>query len=77
MEEKLKMIFFRLFNVPAQDFNFSLSNKNVAGWDSLKHMDLILSIEENFGIRLEADDIVKMTNVENITKILESKQVSA
>jgi acyl carrier protein len=36
-------------------------------WDSIKHLEFMLMLEETFGITLEPDDFAMMTNVESCT----------
>ena len=52
-----------------------LSRDEVESWDSLKQMDLVLSLEQEFGVTLEIQDIVKMDSVANIIEVLTSKGV--
>jgi len=48
----------------------------VDGWDSLKHMELIVTIENEFGIpKLEMDEIVEMTSIAKIKEVLQGKGV--
>jgi acyl carrier protein len=35
------------------------------GWDSIKHLEFMLMLEEAFGIVLEPDDFAVMTDVES------------
>lgn len=42
-------------------------------WDSLKHMELILTIEETFGLTFDGDEIAAMTNVAAIESQLRAK----
>ena len=46
---------------------------NSDAWDSLKHMELIVSIENKFNVELSADDIVEMIDIKRIKKILNKK----
>jgi len=39
-------------------------------WDSVAHMQLVLAIEETFGITLAADDVVAMSDYPAATRIL-------
>ena len=39
-----------------------------AAWDSLKHMELMLSIEETFNITLDPEDFATMTSVQSCTE---------
>ncbi|MCX8070708.1 MAG: acyl carrier protein [Thermodesulfovibrionales bacterium] len=39
-------------------------------WDSLKHMEIISALEDNFEIQFKADEIVTMTSYQAICEIL-------
>jgi acyl carrier protein len=39
-------------------------------WDSVAHMQLVLALEEAFGIALDADDVVAMSSYAAATRIL-------
>ena len=47
--------------------------KDVEAWDSLKHMEIIVSLEQNFGIQLSFDEIVAMQSVGEIKRVLREK----
>lgn len=51
--------------------------KDVEAWDSLKHMELIVSVENTFGIELSFDEIVAMQTVSEIKRVLRQKGVSS
>ena len=55
--------------------NKNLSIDKVESWDSLTHMDLITSLEEEFGFELSMDEIMQMTNISSIHKIIQEKLV--
>ena len=48
--------------------------KDVDAWDSLKHMELIVSLEQSFGIELSFDEIVAMRSVGEIKRVLRGKE---
>ncbi len=52
-----------------------LSMHNNETWDSLKHMEVVVGIEENFGITLEAEEIVTITSVTEIKRVLSAKGI--
>jgi acyl carrier protein len=76
MNEKLAKVFSAVLKVSAGDFTDNLSMKDTPAWDSLKHMDLIISIEDSFGVELSFEDIVSMQTVEAIKKVLTSKGIA-
>ena len=46
---------------------------DVAEWDSLSHMQLIMQVEKRFGIRLTIVDISGLENVGDLVDAVESK----
>lgn len=42
--------------------NSNLSMKNCPNWTSLAHIDIILSLEEEFGIKFSAKDLEILTS---------------
>lgn len=52
-----------------------LTKNQVGSWDSLKQMDLVMTLEREFEIALEIPDIVRMDSVKNIVDVLAGKGV--
>jgi acyl carrier protein len=75
MKAALKEIFITELGVKPEDFQDSLAYNSIPEWDSASHMSLIMAIEEKFGLTLESDDIVNMTNIEKIVEALKAKGV--
>lgn len=71
--EQLNKIISELFGLSIEVLADDISMQQTAKWDSLTHMKLIASIEDNFGIELEMDDIIDMTTIGTIRSILGSK----
>ena len=71
--DKLSDIFKVLFNRPDLELNDNLTAKDVPGWDSFNHVNLIINIEEEFGVRFSNDEVGGMQNVGNLKKLLATK----
>ena len=71
--DKLSGIFKTLFNRPDLELNDSLSAKDVPGWDSFNHVNLIINIEEEFGVQFSNEEDGGMQNVGNLKNLLASK----
>ena len=72
MEDTIKRIMSDIFGVNVGEIPDDASMESINAWDSLKHMELIAALEENFNILLKADDIVAMTNYRAICTALKS-----
>ena len=72
-EKKLKEIFNTILNkTKIVDYNKLAINKT-KNWDSLKHLNLIILLEEEFSIKINPDDIQRLTNYKNILSFLKSR----
>jgi len=60
----------KILKIPAASITDETAMKNVPAWDSLKHMTLILAIEQEFALELTGDEIADMTSVKAIRDIL-------
>jgi acyl carrier protein len=75
MNEKLTAVLSKIFEMPVAQIKPELSNKDISKWDSLTHMDLITSLEENFKVEFDFDEIVSMTSVAQIESVLKTKGI--
>ena len=50
-----------------------LSAPDVALWDSLNHIRLMVAIEAEFGIELKTEDITNLKNIGALAEIIDSK----
>jgi acyl carrier protein len=64
-------------NIPIEKISEKTSQENVENWDSIKHMALVLSLEEELGIRFLNHEIIEMTSVENIVRIMKRHKQSS
>ena len=65
----------RVLGVAVGDVSDETSNENLAAWDSLAHMNLILEVEATYGVSLSTDDAMGMTDVGAIKRVLRDRGV--
>ncbi len=75
MERTLKKIMSDLFQINENEITDETSVDNTKNWDSLKHMELIVSLEEEFDITLSADEIVSLTTFAKVKQKIEENGV--
>lgn len=73
MEEKLTKIMAQILSVKESEITPNSSPDNLSTWDSLKHMNLVLAIEQGFNISFEDEEIIQMLNYEIIVEIIKEK----
>jgi acyl carrier protein len=62
MKSKIKNIMASVFEVSVDDINDESSPDTIENWDSLRHMNLITVLEEEFDIRFNEEQITEMMN---------------
>lgn len=71
IEERIMDVMSGVFGVDADTLNEESSQDNVEGWDSIKHLDLIVSLEEEFGVSIPIEEVGNLTNFKYIKLTLE------
>ncbi len=51
------------FNNPSIQLKYETTAQNVAEWDSLNHIELVVAVEKHFKIRFNFTDLQKFKNV--------------
>lgn len=49
------------------------SRDTVRNWDSVQHLNVVLALEQSFGVRFTPEDFTAMTSVSDILENLASK----
>ncbi|MFC1874297.1 acyl carrier protein [Chloroflexota bacterium] len=74
-EDRLYRIISEVFGVPAAEINNESSPDTIETWDSLSHLNLVLALEEEFGVSLSPEDVMEMLSVQLIRTILAERGV--
>lgn len=73
MENKIADIFSSLFGRKiSPDADFSMENQS--DWDSMKHIEIIMTLEDELNISFEAGDIPNMTSLAEIIAKVKAMQ---
>lgn len=73
MNKKIFAIVARIMGVPIDSINESSSPETLANWDSLRHMKLILALEESLNVQLTEAQIVSVRSVKDILEMVKAK----
>ena len=76
IEDRVKNIMSAVFEIPVNDINNNSSINTIEVWDSLKHMNLIFSLEEEFDIEFEMDEIALLIDYKSICNLVDKKLTS-
>jgi len=56
-----------------EDVDETCSQKTCEKWDSMAQLNLVLELEDEFGISLEPEEIGEMTSFETVYRIIKEK----
>ena len=70
---KLTEILRDVFGVDTLVATPTLTAKDVPGWDSLRNIRLMLTIEKAYGVRFSASDIGRLQNVGDLVHLVQTK----
>ena len=59
-----------VFEVPFNEITEDSSSDNIESWDSLKHLNLILALEEEFDINIPDEEVGNLINYKLIELIV-------
>jgi acyl carrier protein len=62
-----------VFNQPTLRVNQESSALNVDGWTSLNHINLIIAVEQKFGITFDLGEVDELKNVGEFVSLVKEK----
>jgi len=71
--EPLNKIFCEVFDDDDIELSAEMTADDIDGWDSLSHVNLIVTIETRFKIRFTQKELLTFKNVGDLMKSIESK----
>lgn len=69
MKEQVKEVLKRVLNI--SNVPDEISQQNCDNWDSLRHLNLIVELEDEFDVSFEPEDIAEMKDIDTIIKKIE------
>lgn len=72
--DQLRKVFRECFGDSFDSFPRSLAPRDVRKWDSTRNVELILKVEEAFGIEFSPSELARMQNVGAICDVIEARQ---
>ena len=72
--EQVRSIASDVFGTPADKITAESSPETIETWDSMQHLNLVLAVEEKFGVQLEPEDIEQMKNIGAVAALVEKLQ---
>ena len=74
IEQRIRNVMSAVFQISADETNEDSSSDTITSWDSLKHFNMIMALEEEFDIEFGSEEIVDLLDFKRIKLIVLKKQ---
>jgi acyl carrier protein len=62
-----------VLGVPVDQITAASSRDTLPSWDSLAHVNLVLALEQQFGVQFLPEDMMEMLNIDLVAMIVSEK----
>ncbi len=70
---ELKEVILKQLNLDEFDLQDETIAPQVPGWDSLNHINIILAVEQKFGIKFKSRELLQLKCVGDLQNLVNSK----
>lgn len=77
MSSKIRHIIAEVIGVPVEQVGDDASPATLEAWDSLRHMNLIVALEDELGVTFDDDALGRLTSLPAILEELSRVEVAA
>jgi len=70
---KLNGVFRDIFDDDTLEIRDAMTARDVDGWDSLTHVNLVVAVEKAFGVRFTTKEIAGLNNVGDFVSLIARK----
>ncbi len=68
--ERLTQVFQDVFEDPGLTLEPATTAKDVEGWDSLTHIQLLVAVEKEFGVRFNTGEVAGLANAGEMVQLI-------
>jgi len=73
VRQRLNQVFRDVFDDDRIEIFDAMTAADLDDWDSLSHITLVLAVEREFGLRLNAAEVGRLNNVGEMVRLLASR----
>jgi len=72
--ERVQSIASDILGLPGLKLHEENTARDVPGWDSLTHVQIIIGVEQAFGIRMSATEVAQLENAGSLVDVVQQHQ---
>ena len=77
MTQQLDALIATVLEIPPAAITAETKQGETPSWTSMRHLELVVSLEEAYGVSFSTEEIVAMSTVERIRSTLAAKGIAA
>lgn len=77
LTDRIRQVMGAVFEMDPSKIDSGATPGQISQWDSLRHMNLVLALEEEFGVRFPEDQVEQLLSFELIELTLKELSVGA
>ena len=66
-----------ILNLPYETVTADFSRADSDNWDSLQNLNIVLALEETYGVQFEPEEMEQMASVRVIVTLVEAKRLAS
>lgn len=71
--QRLREVMSAVFGIDSATITADASSATIAEWDSVRHLQLMLALEEEFNVQFDADELVSLRSLPLIDQRLRAQ----
>ena len=71
--DRVKVLLSNILSVPSNLLKDETTMNDISSWDSLKHLEIIIGLEEEFSIQITGQEAIRLIDIEQIMMFLDNK----
>ncbi len=71
--DRVRSIVADVLQIPLQEVGPESSPDTIEGWDSLQHLNLVLALEQDFGVQFSPEEIEQLLSVQLTADLVAEK----
>ena len=72
--EQVRTMMADAFSVPVERMTADASPDTIETWDSIQHLNLVMALEEAFGVQFDPEEIEQLLSVELVAALVSEKK---
>ena len=76
MNERVRHILGVVLEMPELEIGEGLSAEDTSNWDSIRHLNLVMALEDVFGVSFSSDELGRLTSYRAIADALAARGIA-